>query len=236
MKKQPEYQKVITYLKEEILADRLAPKQRLPAERELSAQLGVGRYSVREGLRVLENWGLIQSRPGSGSYLTGDPCRSMPNALHFLLLSRQVTHPQIGQVRRALEQEACRSAMQDMTPSQSAELSRLLDQMKTADAAQAAAMDYTFHQMIFRYAANPLLTQLMDALSLVCQAQIQALWQNAGQETRSLLLAVHQEILDSMLCRDAPRCRRAMDHHYETMEQLHAFSPDSVSTNSIQAE
>lgn len=216
MKKQPEYQKVISYVKEELLAGRLKPEQRLPAERELSAKLGVGRYSVREGLRVLENWGLIQSRPGSGSYLTGDPCRAMPSALHFLLLSRQLTQKEIGQVRRALEQEACRSAMAHMTAADRQTLTDLFTQMQTQPE-QASQVDFLFHQTIFDRAANPLLSQLMEALSLVCQEQMELLWKTAEEADRQRLYAAHQEILEAFAAKDAVRCRQAVDRHYDLM-------------------
>lgn len=216
MKKQPEYQKVISYVKEELLAGRLKTEQRLPAERELSAKLGVGRYSVREGLRVLENWGLIQSRPGSGSYLTGDPCRAMPSALHFLLLSRQLTQAEISQVRLALEQEAGRLAMNRITAADQQALADLLIQMQTQPE-QAAQADFAFHQKIFDYAANPLLSQLMEALSLVCQEQMELLWKTAGESDRQRLCSAHQEILAAFAAKDLSRCRQAIDQHYDIM-------------------
>jgi GntR family transcriptional repressor for pyruvate dehydrogenase complex len=47
----------------------VAPGERLPPERELSARLGVSRSSLREGLRRLTDLGIIESRQGSGTYL-----------------------------------------------------------------------------------------------------------------------------------------------------------------------
>ncbi|MET0188833.1 MAG: GntR family transcriptional regulator, partial [Pseudonocardia sediminis] len=42
---------------------------RIPAESALVAELGVSRNSVREGLRSLVHAGLLDARPGDGTYV-----------------------------------------------------------------------------------------------------------------------------------------------------------------------
>ncbi|MCE2490976.1 MAG: FadR family transcriptional regulator [Anaerolineae bacterium] len=56
-------------LKNFIVSGELGPNGRLPSERALSEALGVGRYSVREAITILEAVGLLESRPGDGSFL-----------------------------------------------------------------------------------------------------------------------------------------------------------------------
>ena len=55
---------------ETILADIVrgtySPSTRLPAERELSRQLGASRPTLREALRRLAEWNMVESRRGSG--------------------------------------------------------------------------------------------------------------------------------------------------------------------------
>ncbi len=57
---------VLDKIETDLLEGRLGPGDRLPSERDLVAQLGVGRSSVREALRVLEVMGLIRTGTGSG--------------------------------------------------------------------------------------------------------------------------------------------------------------------------
>lgn len=58
------YQRIVQQVEEAIASGQLKPGQRLPSERDLVAQFGASRPTVREALRVLESNGLVRSRPG----------------------------------------------------------------------------------------------------------------------------------------------------------------------------
>src|SRR5438132_1228274 len=45
--------------------------ERIPPERELCLQLGVGRASLREALKALEIMGMIETRLGDGTFVCG---------------------------------------------------------------------------------------------------------------------------------------------------------------------
>lgn len=65
----PLYQQIEGYLRESILAGRLAPETRLPATRQLAQELGVSRITVENAYAALEADGLLARRAGSGSYV-----------------------------------------------------------------------------------------------------------------------------------------------------------------------
>lgn len=56
-------------LKEYILRNNLKPGSLLPTESELSAQLGVGRSTIREAKALLKNAGILESRQGKGTVI-----------------------------------------------------------------------------------------------------------------------------------------------------------------------
>ena len=64
------YERVITYIKSEILKGDLKQGEKLPPERELAERLGVGRNSVREALAYPEPHGIHLQHPGSGGTLS----------------------------------------------------------------------------------------------------------------------------------------------------------------------
>src|ERR1700730_17434110 len=80
----PKYQQVVEAVKNEILSGRYQPGQKLPSEAALVKRFGASRITVGRALRELRQAGLIQSRPGSGSYV--GPAAAGENGLLFGLL------------------------------------------------------------------------------------------------------------------------------------------------------
>lgn len=60
------WETVLQSIESSLLDGRLRPGDHLPPERALAADLGVGRSSVREAVRVLEVLGLVRTATGSG--------------------------------------------------------------------------------------------------------------------------------------------------------------------------
>ncbi|MFB2554102.1 FadR/GntR family transcriptional regulator [Herbiconiux liangxiaofengii] len=60
------WEAVLRHIEGQLVAGILKPGDHLAAERALAAELGVGRSSVREAIRVLEAFGLVSTRAGSG--------------------------------------------------------------------------------------------------------------------------------------------------------------------------
>jgi DNA-binding FadR family transcriptional regulator len=58
------YERIVEQIESALVKGELKPGQRLPSERELVAQFGASRSTVREALRVLESKGVVRSRPG----------------------------------------------------------------------------------------------------------------------------------------------------------------------------
>ena len=65
----PLYIQIADRLVSQIESGELAPGDRLPAERELSENLGVNRMTLRRALRVLESKGLVLRKHGIGTFV-----------------------------------------------------------------------------------------------------------------------------------------------------------------------
>lgn len=61
--------RVYLHLKDRILSGALAPAQRMPSEPDLAAEHGVSRVTIRGALERLAEDGLVERRPGSGTYV-----------------------------------------------------------------------------------------------------------------------------------------------------------------------
>ena len=66
------YKEVVDRIVELIDSDAYVPGDRLPSERELSELLGVSRTTLRQGIKVLESAGRLETRVGSGTYVCSE--------------------------------------------------------------------------------------------------------------------------------------------------------------------
>lgn len=66
----PKYQIVVNWIKDKIYNSELGPGDKLESENELSQRFGISRQTVRHAISILEQEGLIESRQGSGSYVS----------------------------------------------------------------------------------------------------------------------------------------------------------------------
>lgn len=149
-------------IRDDILAGRLAPGQRL-REEELTRQTGVSRTPVREALRRLESDGYTVVEANRGA--------SVP-----IYSKRDVD--EIYGLRALLEGHAARRAATRITPEQIGELERLIEAMKREMGQQKGpsnieaqmrrtTLDRAFHEIILSAADNNRLYSLVSQLAQV---------------------------------------------------------------------
>lgn len=73
MARTPIWKSIAATLKEEIAGGQYAPGDKLPTEAALSVRFGVNRHTVRQGLAVLADEGIVYARRGSGVFVTDVP-------------------------------------------------------------------------------------------------------------------------------------------------------------------
>jgi GntR family transcriptional repressor for pyruvate dehydrogenase complex len=61
-----------------IAEGKVHPGDRLPSERVLAQALGVGRATLREAIRILEVVGLLNVRPGEGTFVAAPAAQPSP--------------------------------------------------------------------------------------------------------------------------------------------------------------
>ena len=110
--KEKAYVTVIAYIKQLVQDGQLAFGGKLPSEREMMATLGLGRNSIREALRTLENMGLISCVHGKGNFLVNQIGESFSSVFSMLLFLKQSNFDEVQQLRRGLEMQSLLLAIQ----------------------------------------------------------------------------------------------------------------------------
>src|SRR5665647_750365 len=83
---------VLDKFKEALIYKELKPGDRLPSESELSSNLGVGKSSIREAIKMLQVVGVVESRQGEGTFICNILKNDSLNPLVFQLIFEQGTN------------------------------------------------------------------------------------------------------------------------------------------------
>lgn len=214
------YEEIVRQVRALISEGRLKSGDQLPPERDLAAQFKVSRTSVREALRTLESLGLIEIRPGEGTFVREGSVESLIEPLAHVILSQREAIGELFEARRLLEPAIAGLAARRATQDDLQEMERILEEQAKEVAAglTGLAQDAAFHASIAASVRNRAITRIVNALmDLLTQSREESL-QTPGRPTRSH--QDHRRILDAIRRRDEPGARRAMLDHLNAVEAL----------------
>jgi GntR family transcriptional regulator, transcriptional repressor for pyruvate dehydrogenase complex len=214
------YEEIVRQVKQMITEGRLKSGDQLPPERDLAEKFVVSRTSVREALRALESLGLIEIRPGEGTFVREVSIDALVEPLALLLTSHREAIAELFEARRLLEPALAALAAARATRDEIQEMERILEEQAKEIAAgkTGLAQDVAFHTAIGAAAHNRAITRIAHAImDLLTQSREEAL-NTPGRPTRSH--QDHRRILAAITARDERAARQAMLEHVEAVEVL----------------
>jgi len=204
---------VLEHLRQLIMRDNMQSGQRLPTERALAEELGVGRPAIREAIKALQFMDVLDSRHGNGTFvksvaaLTGGWMpRVQFSRSNFDLI-------ELFEIRKMLEPGTAALAAARRTEEQLQQIEReLLAQEKEPDDREVLVRhDYLFHEEIMRSAGNTLLQGITSQLSpLLLKSR-----KLTGRTTPDLkkVIQQHRMIYEAIRVRDPVLAELAMREH-----------------------
>ncbi len=201
------YEQIARRILQDIQSGLLVPGQKLPSERELARQMEVGRSSVREAIGVLQVDGIVDTRPGSGSFVASDAAARLSDEPSSALAAHDASPFALLQAREAFEPAVARMAADRALADAFAE--RLLDEMEQlsdlANADQRAIWseaDRMFHRQIGVMTGNPVVIAICDQLAAIMD---QTLWRRLRDDSLSdsgrmrIHIAEHRMIYEAVV-------------------------------------
>lgn len=200
------------------------PGDRLPPERQLALLFGVSRNSVREAIKSLEQKGVLESRPGAGTYLTATCHADVARQFGEAFARERHRLEDIFELRLLLEPQIAHLAARRITARVLKRLQAISDAYETAlgDGRPVFDIDQEFHDAIAEATRNQSIVRLMEQMhDLLSESRDEAL-QSPDRSRTSL--AAHREILEALRRHDAEGARSAMTEHLEHTREI-VFTP-----------
>ncbi|MCD1617119.1 FadR/GntR family transcriptional regulator [Salipiger marinus] len=215
---------VVRQIEELILRGILRPGERLPAERDLSERLGVSRPSLREAVAELQARGLLETRAGSGIFVTEVLGSAFSDALIQLFANHDEAVFDYLSFRRDMEGLAAERAATHGTDSDLRVIDTLFTRMEAAhqkrNPAEEAQLDADFHLAIIEASHNVIMLHMMRSMYQLLR---EGVFYNRSimfrqRSTRDALLDQHHAINTALQARDAAAARAAVAMHLGFVE------------------
>lgn len=214
-------------LRRQILIGAIEPGQALPPERDLVAQSGLSRGSVREALRLLEAENLIRTRPGrlGGSVVSRPDDSLLVKYVSLFAHSHGVKLWSLLQAREAVEPSLAALAAENRTEAELQHLVEVTERCERSlhDVPLFLQENVEWHCAIAVASHNELLRAFIVAISSLIH-RASAIENFATDDVRAQVVKAHRRILDAITARDAQAARRRMARNLNALtEAVKAF-------------
>jgi GntR family transcriptional regulator, transcriptional repressor for pyruvate dehydrogenase complex len=228
VKRRRAFEDIIVQIEKAIHEGRLKVGDRLPPERELAEIFQVSRASVREALRVLEAFGVLSARRGtgadSGSILSAQNESPLSALVRLYASLLQMPLQDLLDVREAIEMLTARRAAERAGDEDIERLAGILENMRTSQTPEDfLTLDTEFHVTLARASGNSVAPLFMGAIRDAIAHQIlgpfKALEESGKWNAeRTWLIREHAQLLETIASKDPEAAALAFSHH------VHDFS------------
>jgi len=200
---------VVNNIKHLLMERKLKPGDRLPSESEISEGMGVSRGSVREAMKILSAFGLVDVKVGNGTYVCEKPGSTLMDSL---LLSFFVTNPdpeKLYELRQVIEIDVLEMILRHYDENTAERkalrenlnlLGKLID--KDLSLEQLKTIDLEFHHLMGSCTKNVLMERIYSIVLDFMEPTITATLKTHHGE---ITYQEHQKILEVIETQDYDR-------------------------------
>ncbi len=209
-----------------IFEGHFSPGDRLPAERDLSLQLGVSRTTLRDALNRLEARGYIERRSKSGNFIRTAIPKNVRDPIEDVVMSRIVGLKEIIEIRKNLEIWAAGKAAESQKNKELKELKSCLTTMKSTASFRTTKQferyqdaDMKFHLVIAESTRNSIYIHLFHFFAHLIQVSISLSRQMFPEKFGVENLEKHKSIYEAIRQNNSKEAEQAMLEHFEFIER-----------------
>ncbi|MCX7779740.1 MAG: FadR family transcriptional regulator [Negativicutes bacterium] len=216
------YTEIVEQITNLIKTGALKPGEKLPSERVLAQELGIGRQSLREAFSVLEASGVLEVRPGRGTYVRED---GLANTENLLIGYSEFDRPfELMEARRIIEPQTARLAAERAEDAEIAEMEQLVKRMEEMAGlgGHPSAEDKKLHLLIAKASRNVVLQKTMN---LIVESMGEKLWLTLKEQSLTVpgrnerYQREHRELLEAIRRRDSEEAAAVMLKHLAGIEE-----------------
>lgn len=211
------YAKVNEYIWGKVLNGELKLGDQLPPEREFAKILNISRNSVREGIRVLENVGVVSSQQGAGNFISAEFEETLVEIMSFMYTLNGMNDNQITEFRYAIEWEAVNLITGKVSEDIKEALLYYLEKLEQAESEEEAVIyDKSIHYYLIEATNNDYMKTNYRALNKVMNLYIPRLRGKiiVGMKGDKELRNAHRLLVEGVVEGDMKKSMMGLEQHF----------------------
>ncbi|MDB4297665.1 FadR family transcriptional regulator [Flavobacteriaceae bacterium] len=221
IKRKPITEQSVEILKDFIMDGKLKSGDFLPPEMELCKQLGIGRSTLREAVKILELQGFVKKRHGVGVMVVEESYQAASDMLSLMLKRTNSSLLDIVETRNVIEVKTAELAALNATEDDLAVIEEYLIIMQNSKSSleEYIIADVHFHIAIAKASKNTVLHFILDTI-------LQPFLEDVVKDTTKTMdrpeitLRLHEYIYTAIKDKDAPKAINAMKKHLVATESM----------------
>lgn len=210
-------EQIITLIKEK----KLKVNESFFSERQLAAQFGVSRVTVRETTKRLGQMGFLTSKPGNGYIISKPTPEFLLEPLIDAIILTEEDNKNIIEVRRILETHSAVMATSRASETDIKELLEIIKYMERNINNYDIFSDYDYflHIRIAQATYNPFLYKLISSIRKILKKEIKELAK--VEVNRKNVFKIHKEIVEGIKKRDPELVINSFNLHFDNVEKCY---------------
>lgn len=216
---------VVNSLKELLLTQKVKPGDRLPTELELAKLLSVSRGSIREAMKILSAFGIIEIKRGDGTYVSNMDAKVLFDPLLFSLILSKPNFDELKEFRFLLERDVIGLVIKNASDEDIQLLRDAYEEMNALKDQESKSYeklldsDLKFHTVLGQICKNRLLEKIYLFIMEYFKPSIA---QSLRKHTNFSLESneTHRKVLEAVEKRDIVAAEKAIENSLDVWQDL----------------
>jgi GntR family transcriptional repressor for pyruvate dehydrogenase complex len=210
---------IVDQIKEAVFQKKLNPGDKLPSERQLMSQFKTSRVTMREALRTLEQFGILEIRRGNegGAFIRDPNTKFVNNFLQDMFAMGKIMIPNLTEARMAVEPFSVKLAAERITEEGFSKVMQNIQEAKDyldkENKNDARLLHLEFHRLIAQASQNPVIFFMIDSIMDIMEKNISSIPVSMNIVERTT--QCHQEIYGALRNRDVRKAQDLMFKHIQ---------------------
>lgn len=214
-------EQVTEHIKKMIRDGKYEEGQKILGEREMALELKVSRNTVREAYKILEAYGYLTVKQGTGFFVATEAEQISKMTSSFFVKTDQILN--LFAVRKILENSTVQWVVENYSEKKVNKLSAIVEEAKKLitnteiDFTQLGKLDHEFHMTLADFSENSVLVRIMHNLIDLLEGARKQSIQIPGRAIQSV--KEHGDIVKAIKEKNIEIAQKLMLSHLESVEK-----------------